>query len=87
VGCFATGFTSSLVDLGPSSPLGASDVLRTARQGLEVAKPRILQLLRVALASSKAADAVPILGQFLIAAQGVLAISDGITAVQDCNTH
>jgi hypothetical protein len=80
VGCFATGFTSSLVDLGPNSPPGPSDTVRTVRAGFEVATPS----LKVLLAGSRAADAIPYVGEILLVAQGALAISEGAEAVENC---
>jgi RHS repeat-associated protein len=86
VGCFATGFGGSLIDMGSNSPPGNADALRTARQGLKVATPRLMQVLRTSLAGSKAADSIPYVGWFLVVAQGTVAFGDGVTAVGDCKT-
>lgn len=84
VGCFAEGFITSLIDFGPNSPPGASDGMRTVRDGLEVATPRLVKILRKGAAGSKVADGVLYLGEVLIAGQVGLAIWDGVEAVHNC---
>lgn len=81
VGCFVKGATFSLVDLGKNSPPGPSDVVRAVHEGFEVATPR----LKVLLAGSKAADAIPYVGEILLGAQGVVAIYEGAEAVENCH--
>jgi hypothetical protein len=51
------------------------------REGFEVATPR----LKVLLAGSKAADAIPYVGEILMVAQGGVAISEGAEAVENCH--
>lgn len=51
---------------------------------LRVTGARLTRALRTGLLGSKAADSAPIVGQFLMVAQGILAVSDGVTAVHNC---